>query len=120
MNLKFEYNQDIVIEGKAYSLNFVDNVEKADGYLITRRYRRADGKDTKSFEQFVPKAVKPAAGKPAVVAPVAAAPAPAPAAKAPTAEEKKPEPKAEEPKPEPAEKRSLASRFFGGKKKSKR
>lgn len=112
MDLNFEYNQDLVIEGKPCVLNFVENIEKADHYLIRRHFISADGKFKTHFDKLVTKAAKPAAQQPATSGsqqPLSPAPSQKLAANAPVPKTWV-EPPAEE-------KRGIFSRAFGGGKK---
>lgn len=118
MDLNFEYNQDIVIDGKKYVLNHVENDDLGDRIRIRRQYLRWDGKLRKYFEQIVMKPPQPA--------PVASCP---PSAPAPSASEAPGTPaagaapvasQAEKSSPAPKqEQRGVLSRMFGKKKGKK-
>jgi len=54
MDFGFEYNQDIVIEGKTYVLDHVDNYIENGERVICRRFLSADGKDRKFFYKRFP------------------------------------------------------------------
>jgi len=76
MDLKVEYQQDVVIEGMAYVLNNVLNTLVPEGTQIRRIYIGADGKSKKFFDQLIRHPHK------APAAPVAPAAAPATKTKA--------------------------------------
>ena len=63
MDLGWEYNQDLVIEGHAYVLDFVDSYIENGESVIRRRFIRADGKEPRFFYKRTPLAVKAPAAK---------------------------------------------------------
>ncbi len=120
MNLNFEYNQDLVIDGKKFVLNHVENDDLGDRFRIRRQYLRWDGKERKYFEQIV---LKPKPLPIAVTEPKAPSASEGP--KAPIQDERPKAPSPAEGAPEaaptaaPDSQPGFFSRTFGGKRVKK-